>query len=47
MRTKEGYIKDITFDIITIGTHIVILGIPWLYLYNPKIDQIKEIITIN
>jgi hypothetical protein len=47
MRTKEGYVEDITFDIIAIGTHIVILGMPWLCLYNPKIDWTRGIITIS
>jgi hypothetical protein len=47
MRIIEGYTKDITFDIITIRTYIVILSMPWLYLYNPKINWTRGIITIN
>jgi hypothetical protein len=47
MRIKEGYIKDIAFDIVTIGTYIVILGMPWLRLYNLRIDWTRGTITIS
>jgi hypothetical protein len=35
IRTTRGYTKDITFDVVTIGYHAVILGMPWLKLHNP------------
>jgi hypothetical protein len=38
IKVLEEYTKDIQFDIITLGTYMVILGIPWLQLYNPQID---------
>jgi hypothetical protein len=38
IRMIKGYTKDIIFDIVTIGYYAVILGIPWLKLYNPQID---------
>jgi hypothetical protein len=30
--------KKLTFDIIQMATHNVILGMPWLELHNPTID---------
>jgi hypothetical protein len=30
MKVLEGYTEDIQFDIITLGTYMVILGMPWL-----------------
>jgi hypothetical protein len=38
IRIIRGYTKDITFNVVTIGYYAVILGIPWLKLYNPQID---------
>jgi hypothetical protein len=47
MKTKEGHVEDITLDIVAIGTHMVILGMPWLRLYNPKIDWTEGTITMS
>jgi hypothetical protein len=35
IKILRGYTEDIQFDIVAIGVHSVILGIPWLQLYNP------------
>jgi hypothetical protein len=47
MKTKEEYVEDITFDIVAMGTHMVILGMPWLRLHNPKIDWTRGTITMS
>ena len=47
MRTTEGHVEDITFDIVAMGTHMVILGMPWLRLHNPKIDWTRGVITMS
>jgi hypothetical protein len=38
MKTWKGHTEKIQFDLVTIRTHAVILGIPWLRTYNPQID---------
>lgn len=43
----EGYSEKIRFDLVAIGTHTVILGMPWLRLHNPQIDWQKERITMS
>jgi hypothetical protein len=47
MKILRGYTEDIQFDIVAIGVHSVILGIPWLQLYNPQIDWRRECIIID
>jgi len=38
MKMLKGHIEDIQFNITIIGTHTIVLGAPWLQLYNPQID---------
>jgi hypothetical protein len=47
MKILKGYTEDIQFDIVAIGVHSVILGIPWLRLYNPQINWRRERIIID
>lgn len=47
MRTQEGHVEDIVFDVVAMGTHMAILGMPWLRLHNPKIDWTRGTITMS
>ena len=38
MTTLGGYTEEIQFDLVTMGSHMVILGMPWLRIHNPRID---------
>jgi hypothetical protein len=42
-----GHSEDIHLDIVTLGRHQVILGMPWLYKHNPQIDWKDRQVTIN
>ncbi len=35
MKILRGHTEEIQFDLVTMGTHAVILGMPWLRLHNP------------
>ena len=39
--------EQITFDVAPIGTHAVILGLPWLQFHNPMIDWEKVHVQFN
>jgi hypothetical protein len=47
MKILRGHTEEIQFDLVTMGTHAVILGMPWLRLHNPQIDWWKERITMS
>ena len=47
MKSVRGHTEDIQFDVTTLGTHIVVLGMPWLYEHNPSIDWWNERITFD
>jgi hypothetical protein len=47
MKMLRGHTEEIQFDLVAMGTHAVILGMPWLKLHNPQIDWWKERITMN
>ena len=47
MTMLRGHTEDIQFDIVAMGAHTVILGMPWLRLHNPQIDWWEERITMN
>ena len=38
MTILGGYTEEIQFDLVTMGSHMVILGMPWLRIHNPRID---------
>ena len=42
----KGHMKRVRMDIYNLGKTKVILEIPWLVAYNPKIDQEKEEVKI-
>lgn len=37
----KGYVKRVRMDVYNLGKTKVILGMPWLAVYNPEIDQEK------
>ena len=43
----QEHAKDINFNIIAMGIHAVILGMPWLRFHNPQIDWWRERITMS
>ena len=45
--TLSQYYKEITLDILGIATHDIILGLPWLRKYNPKIDWVKRTLLLD
>jgi RNase H-like domain found in reverse transcriptase/Reverse transcriptase (RNA-dependent DNA polymerase)/Integrase zinc binding domain/Chromo (CHRromatin Organisation MOdifier) domain/gag-polyprotein putative aspartyl protease len=47
MKILKGHTEDIQFDITTMGTHAVVLGMPWLQFHNPQIDWWKESVTMS
>jgi hypothetical protein len=47
MTVLRGHTEDIQFDIVAMGTHKVVLGMPWLRFHNPQIDWAGERITMN
>jgi hypothetical protein len=47
MTTLGGHTKEIQFDLVTMGSYIVILGMPWLWIHNPRIDWWKERIIMD
>ncbi len=47
MKTLRGHTEDIEFDVTNLGTHKLVLGMPWLSLHNPTIDWWKERITLD
>ncbi|MBN6743054.1 hypothetical protein JKG47_21715 [Acidithiobacillus sp. MC6.1] len=47
MEMLRGHVEEIQFDLVAMGTHAVILGMPWLRFHNPQIDWWKERITMN
>lgn len=47
MTTIGGHAEEIQLDLVTMGLHNVILGMPWLRTHNPQIDWIKERIVLN
>jgi RNase H-like domain found in reverse transcriptase/Reverse transcriptase (RNA-dependent DNA polymerase)/Integrase zinc binding domain/Chromo (CHRromatin Organisation MOdifier) domain len=47
MKTLKGHSEEIKLDLVAMGTHKVILGMPWLKLHNPQIDWWKEQIIMN
>ena len=47
MTILRGYIEEIQFDLVIMGFYMVILGMLWLWIYNPRIDWWKERIIID
>ena len=47
MVTLRGHMEDITFDVIPLGQHAIVLGSPWLQAHNPTIDWWEEMILMN
>jgi hypothetical protein len=47
MKMLKGHVEEIQFDLVAMGTHAVILGMPWLRDHNPQIDWWRERITMN
>lgn len=47
MTTLGGHSEEIQLDLVTIGLHNVILGMPWLRSHNPRIDWVRERITLD
>ena len=47
MKVLRGHTEEIQFDLATIGTHMVILGMPWLRQHNPNIDWYREQIVLD
>jgi RNase H-like domain found in reverse transcriptase/Reverse transcriptase (RNA-dependent DNA polymerase)/Integrase zinc binding domain/Chromo (CHRromatin Organisation MOdifier) domain len=47
MRILKGHTEEIQFDLVAMGTHAVILGMPWLREHNPHIDWWRERITMS
>lgn len=47
MKTLRGHTEDIEFDVTSLGSHKLVLGMPWLALHNPTIDWWTERITMN
>ena len=47
MTVARGHTEDIQLDVVTMGTHMIILGMPWLRKHNPQIDWIRERITMS
>ena len=42
LRSKDGHVSDVQFDIATTGKHEAILGMPWIREHNPEIDWISN-----
>ena len=47
MTILKGHTEEIQFDLVTMGTHQVVLGMPWLRLHNPIILWSEERIIMN
>lgn len=47
MTILRGHTEDIQFDVVAMGAHSVILGMPWLRLHNPQIDWKRERIVMS
>jgi hypothetical protein len=47
MTMLRGHTEEIQLDLVAMGTHSVILGMPWLKLHNPQIDWWKGRITMS
>jgi hypothetical protein len=47
MTILGGYTEEIQFDLVIMGSHMVILGMPWLWTHNFRIDWWKERIIID
>ena len=47
MKMLKGHTEEIQFDLVAMGNHVVILGMPWLKTHNPQIDWWNERITLN
>jgi len=47
MKMLKGHTEEIQLDLVALGTHSVILGVPWLKAHNPQIDWWKERIILN
>ena len=45
--TIQRYHKEITFDVVGIATHHVILGMPWLNKHNPGINWKTGVLKIE
>jgi Retroviral aspartyl protease len=47
MTMLRGHSEYIQFDLVPLGGHQVILGMPWLRLHNPRIDWVGEKIYMD
>ena len=45
--TIQQYHKEITFDIVRVANHYIILGIPWLKKQNPIIDWKRGVLEFR
>jgi hypothetical protein len=39
--------EKIVFDVVPIGRHKVVLGLPWIQKHNPRIDWKKQVVTLD
>src|SRR5271168_4521466 len=45
--TSKGHFERIKLDIVPLGRHQIILGVPWLRRHNPSIDWKKGIVQFR
>ena len=47
MTTPSGHKEEIVLDLVPMGSHHVILGIPWFEKHNPRIDWGRRVIELS
>jgi hypothetical protein len=47
MEMPGGHLERITMDVVPIGQHEVILGMPWIKQHNPQIDWEKSTLSLD
>ena len=47
MMSKGSHQETLTLDVVPLGRHMIILGMPWLEVHNPSMDWKTHKITFN
>ena len=44
---KGNHSEYITFDVVPLGKHVIIIGMPWLQVHNPRMDWEKRKVSFE